>query len=116
MTPVLTFGQDDDGRWHLVDRRSGEKFYSPKDKFTAETEYAYIGRVPVGDQTMILIAGIHTAGSVIAVDYLTHNLDSVFGEVGTERFSMLVSGVLQGETVSEVEVLCAPRLHRQFES
>jgi hypothetical protein len=75
-------------------------------------DIAYVGRLRVDDQPMIVIAGIHALGSVGAVDYLARNLPELYSTVGTENFSMVIGSAHDGDVVLSSEALAGPCLHR----
>ncbi len=112
--PYVAFEPDDVDRWVIQGRgSSGARFVSPIDSPTAErwSDVAYIGRVAIKDRLVLVVAGIHALGSVGAVDYLIHNFMNLYREVGTQRFSMVVRSVHDGEAVIMSELLCLPRIH-----
>jgi transcriptional regulator with XRE-family HTH domain len=111
--PVLDFREDDAGQWAIVDRETGETYRSPLDDDTdSAADVAYLGRLPFGGGTMLVIAGVHAIGSVGAVDYLTRHLADLYREVDQQRFSMVVRSQHDGETVKGSEALCPPRVHQ----
>ncbi|MCX4984550.1 sigma-70 family RNA polymerase sigma factor [Streptomyces sp. NBC_00572] len=95
LDPRLSFETLPDGRWALVERESGKAYTSPSDdpQGAAPADVAYLGRLPRpdGQGTFILIAGVHAVGSLGVAHYLTANLASLYEEVGTSPFSMVVA-------------------------
>ena len=111
--PVLNFRRKDSGRWVIEDRSTGEEFTSPLDDYPADParDVAYIGRVPLDGQNLLIVAGVHALGSIGAVDYLTRHLRELYETVGEQRFSMVVGSSHDGDAVDRSEALCAPRTH-----
>ena len=85
----LGFASDNDG-WYLVDRVAGKEFRSPTPVESAD--YAYVGRLPRPDGrgNFLYLAGIHGPGTRGAAQYLEANLESLYREVKTRRFSVIV--------------------------
>lgn len=111
--PVLTFLPDDAGRWAIRDRRTGRRYGSPMDQLEAGTwsDVAYLGRLQVGQQRLIVIAGVHALGSVGAVDFLIRELPQLYAAVGEKRFSMVIGSSHDGDTVLSSEAVIPPCLH-----
>jgi hypothetical protein len=110
--PLLDFHQRPDGRWVIDDRLGGASYTSPLDDDPdSARDIAYVGRLPVGDGSTLLIAGVHALGSVGAVDYLVRHAAKLYREVGDRPFSMVTASRHEGEDVVESEVLCPPREH-----
>lgn len=70
------------GNWRLEDP-AGEEI-------TGNGDLGYIGRIPYGKQQILIVAGLHVAGSIGAVEYLITNLQKVYEKFGTQSFSMLI--------------------------
>lgn len=109
--PLLTFGRDDDGRWTLRDKATGQHFHSPMDEGSADEDLAYLGRLPYGDGTLLVIAGIHALGSHGAVEYLASNLPTLYKTLGTQSFSAVVRCKVEDGKVLESEAVWGPRTH-----
>jgi hypothetical protein len=111
--PFLTFSTEPDGTWTIRERSTDTIYRSPMDDPDQErwSDIAYLGRLPIEDRTMIVIAGVHALGSVGAVDYLVKNLSNLYAEVGANRFSVVVRSDHEGAKVTHSEALCPPRLH-----
>ncbi|MFD8533870.1 hypothetical protein ACFV0L_41325 [Streptosporangium canum] len=94
----LGFAKDDEG-WHLVDQAAGITYRSPED-IDESGDIAYFGRLPRpdGKGSFLYIAGIHAAGAAGVVHYLRHELPTLYREVRTRRFSMLISCRYDPET------------------
>ncbi len=100
----LGFAKDDTGKpdtgWHLLDKRTGTKYWSPEDRTPREErkrngcgDIAYLGRLPRpdGKGTFLYFAGIHSAGSAGVVHYLEKELPTLYREVkANKRFSVLI--------------------------
>jgi hypothetical protein len=110
--PLLDYHERPDGRWVIDDRVSGASYASPLDDDPgSKRDIAYVGRLPVPDGSMLLIAGVHALGSVGAVDYLVNHAAEIYRGVGDRPFSMITLSRHNGEQVVESEVLCPPRRH-----
>ena len=110
--PFLSFSELEPGLWVISDRVTGEVYESPIDVSDhKEADVAYLGRVATADRELLVIAGVHAIGSVGAVDYLIRSLSSLYAEVGTSRFSVVVASEHEGETVRRSEALCPARVH-----
>jgi hypothetical protein len=111
--PYLTFSPDDAGRWTIRERDSGTVYESPMDDAASEgwTDVAYFGRLAVDGRELLVIAGVHALGSVGVVDYLARHLGELYAEVGTKRFSMVITSEHDGDRVLRSEPACPPRIH-----
>jgi hypothetical protein len=110
--PILSVAPDDRGRWVIRDRTTGMAYASPIDEEEDDDQdVAYLGRLPVGDRTILVIAGVHALGSVGAVHYLGRNLQDLYASVGTAPFSMVIGSRHDGDSVIRSKPLCPPRLH-----
>ncbi|MEU4083269.1 sigma-70 family RNA polymerase sigma factor [Streptomyces aureus] len=109
--PVLSWQQADDGPWTVVDGRTGTVYRSGQDSDPARPyDVGYLGRLrrPDGAGSLLAIAGIHTQGSLGVVQLLSSDLNSLWGQVGEQRFSTLVGVEYDPETGEprSVELLC----------
>lgn len=109
--PWLDFFPDDEGRW-LLRERNGQVFTSSFDKGDQAQDIAYVARLPMGEQSIFVIAGVHALGSVGAVDYLTHHARELYDQVGDNHFSMITTGRFdtQGNAI-QTEALWGPQIH-----
>ncbi|MBK3542784.1 MULTISPECIES: sigma-70 family RNA polymerase sigma factor [Streptomyces] len=109
--PVLAWERAEDGPWTVVDRKTGLVHRSGQDSAPSRPyDVGYLGRLPRpdGQGTLLAIAGIHTQGSLGVVQLLTNDLNTLWGQVGDQRFSTLV-GVEYDPDTSEplsAELLC----------
>ncbi|MFG2950822.1 sigma-70 family RNA polymerase sigma factor [Streptomyces adustus] len=109
--PVLRWGQADDGPWTVTDARTGTVYRSGQETDPARPyDVGYLGRLrrPDGQGSLLAIAGIHTQGSLGVVQLLTSDLNTLWGQVGENRFSTLVGVEYDPETNEpvSVELLC----------
>jgi hypothetical protein len=91
--PKLGFGKDEHGL-HLVDHQTGQVYRSRSEDGNGDSlDYGYLGRLPRPDGrgTFLYLAGIHAMGTLGAATYLDGNLDEIYREVKTRRFSLLVA-------------------------
>lgn len=109
--PWVDFSPDVEGRWVLRER-DGEIFTSPYDLGDQTQDLAYVARLPLGDHSLFVIAGVHALGSVGAVDYLTQHARELYEQVGDHHFSMITTGRFdtQGNAI-ETEALWGPEIH-----
>ncbi|GAA3948262.1 hypothetical protein GCM10023085_33170 [Actinomadura viridis] len=90
--PVLEWERDEVG-WLLRDTRTGEGFRSGQEEDPARPyDVGYLGRLPRpdGQGSFIAIAGVHPEGSLGVVNLLTTDIGSLWGQVGSDRFSVVV--------------------------
>lgn len=113
--PLYDIREENDGRWAIVDRASGQRFLSPLDDDAESGEdVAYVARVPrpEGGRTALHIAGIHAIGSLGAVRYLSQNLPDLHSTVRREPFSLVVRCRADERLdILETELLIPPRRH-----
>jgi transcriptional regulator with XRE-family HTH domain len=111
--PVLAFEPDPEDRWVIRHRLTSEVYLSPIDTGarTRTRDIAYVGRITTGKQRLLIIAGVHSLGSVGAVHYIQHNLHDLYRQTGLNDFSMVVASQHQGTQVIESSALCPPTLH-----
>lgn len=109
--PNLDFSPDADGRW-LLRQRGGDAFTSPIDLGDPSQDIAYVARLPLGDRSIFVIAGVHALGSAGAVAYLTQHTRELYDQVGDHHFSMITTGRFdaQGNAI-ETEALWGPETH-----
>ncbi|MGH3116609.1 MAG: sigma-70 family RNA polymerase sigma factor [Gaiellales bacterium] len=106
------FANDDDG-WYLVDHQTNQTYRSPTDDGDP-VDYAYVGRLPRPDGrgTFLYLAGIHAIGSYGAGKFLQDNLEDLYREVKTRRFSLLVSCEYDPKTRAVEKIERLTPLHR----
>jgi hypothetical protein len=82
------------GDWYLVDRVEGVEYRSPLDAGTMSDpcDYAYVGRLPRPDGrgTFLYLAGIHSIGTLGAAKFIDENIEELYKEFKSRRFSLLV--------------------------
>jgi hypothetical protein len=80
----------DDAGWFIEDR-AGTIYRSPADQGESK-DIGYIARLPRPDGrgTFLYLAGLHATGSLGAAHFLESNLQDLYKEVKTRRFSLLV--------------------------
>lgn len=78
--------------WYLTEQATGQIYRSPSDS-GEPADYGYIGRLPRpdGKGTFLYLAGIHAMGTLGAVHYLTNNVDELYQEVKSRRWSALIA-------------------------
>ena len=92
--PVLAFDKDDDGRWLLRDRRTGQSYRSPSDLPQPRPgDVGYLSRLrrPDGNGTFVLLTGIHAVGSHGIIDFLRRELADLYEQVDLQPFSTLIA-------------------------
>lgn len=70
------------GDWHIED--------SAGEEITGIGDLGYIGRLPYGKRQILIVAGLHVAGSIGAIEYLITHLPKLYEKVSTQNFSMLI--------------------------
>lgn len=111
--PALSFEPNDDGRWHVTDRKTDQVYSSAMDdKTPSNIDVAYLGRIKFdGERSLVLIAGVHAIGSLGAVHYLRTNLAELHREIGTQNFSMVITSTHDGQEILTSEAACPPQIH-----
>lgn len=97
----IKFIESSSGSWELRTQAG--------DKIEGKNQLGYIGRLPMDGRDILVIAGLHVAGSIGAINYLTTHLAEIYQQVGTDNFSMLIDSKLDGAKVHEAEVLMEAR-------
>ena len=99
--PVIRWEHPEPGLWLLTDTRTGESYRSGQEMDPQQPmDVAYVGRLPRpdGKGTFLAIGGIHPQGSRGVAHLLNGEIASLWGQVGSERFSALVRTVYAPET------------------
>lgn len=110
--PFLSYATDEGGRWRITDKSTGQQFSSPMDDDQPQPrDVGYVGRLPYGDGTILIVAGVHAIGSVGIIHYLTRHAESLYEKVGDGCWSAVVASTHHGETISESELICPARRH-----
>lgn len=112
--PVIRWECDDLG-WLLRDTRTGVAYRSGTQVVPEQpTDSAYLGRLPRpdGNGTFLAIAGIRTNGSLGVVDMLTSEIAAIWGQVGDQRFSTVVSVEYDPDSGEPVRTKLASPLYR----
>ncbi len=116
--PLFAYRPDDNGRMWIIDRVSGTQLGSPMDLgFPANQDICYLARLPRpgSDRTFLSIGGIHAAGSLGAIHFLTNpqRFDDLYQAVGPKRFTMVISCAFTRAPlrVLSSETLTPPRVH-----
>lgn len=91
--PVLRWEREDGGPWRIRDTRTGEVHYAGSDQNPPKpSDIAYLGRLsrPDGKGSVLVIAGVHPVGSLGVAHLLSTDIATLWGQVGTDNFSVLV--------------------------
>lgn len=79
-----------DNRWY-IEESGGVRHGSPSDDDQpTNSDIAYLARHRVGSRTVVHIAGIHTMGSLGAVDYLSNHLGDLYAKTKDQEFSCVI--------------------------
>jgi len=109
--PWLSFHADDNDKWVIRDRETGQALVSPLDRDSEVEDIAYVGRLAFKGGTLLVIAGVHALGSLGAVAHLAENAGELYERVGTQCFSMVIRSQFEGDKVTETEELWAAQVH-----
>ena len=115
--PVITWDRDERG-WLLRDTRSGTAYLSGQEEEPRRPyDVGYLGRLPRpdGKGTFLAIAGIHPEGSLGVVHLLTNEIGSLWGQVGTDRFSVVIGTEYDPDTHEPVRTELLTPIYRHDE-
>ena len=104
--PAFTFAEEDD-RWVIEDRSSGERHASSADS-GGSGDLAYLARHQMGDRTVLHVAGIHAIGSLGALHYVTRHLSELHRSTGNAEFSCIIGAKYDGLDVTASELISGP--------
>lgn len=100
---------EDDRRWWIEHRSTGERFGSPADEPAPQAaDVAYIARHRQDERVIVHIAGIHSIGSLGAAHYLTTHFAELFRQTGDESFSLAVRADYDGLTITNSKLAAGP--------
>lgn len=91
--PVIRWEQIESGAWALRDTRSGDLHVSPMDDGSGRNQdVAYLGRLPRpdGKGSFLVFTGVHPPGTLGVVALLSSDIGTLWGQVGAERFSVVI--------------------------
>lgn len=107
--PHLSFEPDDAGRWVIADRATGRAYESPMDGEPSErADVAYVGRLPYGDGTLLVVAGVHAIGSLGAIHYLAGHAREIYDAAGEGRWSAVIASAHTEDGAITRSELAAP--------
>ncbi|MDX2974520.1 hypothetical protein [Kribbella solani] len=111
--PVLRFEEGTDGKWSVLDTRTGERHRSARED-GQNRDIAYLGRLPRpdGKGTFLVSAGIHPTGTQGGVAYLETALAELYGEIRDKRFSTLVECEFDPDTMNVTRAYRATPVYR----
>lgn len=115
--PVIEWQRDEAG-WALRDTRTGAEHRSGQEDDPARPyDVGYLGRLPRpdGKGSFIAIAGIHPEGSLGVVHLLTTDIGSLWGQVGDDRFSVVVGTEYTTDTHEPVRTELLTPIYRHDE-
>lgn len=116
--PVLEWERDEVG-WLLRDTRTGDEYRSgQEDDPPRPYDIGYLGRLPRpdGNGSFIAIAGVHPEGSLGVVHLLTTDIGSLWGQVGGDRFSVVVGTEYAPDTHEPVRTELLTPIYRHDEA
>ncbi|NEA28319.1 sigma-70 family RNA polymerase sigma factor [Actinomadura bangladeshensis] len=116
--PVLEWERDEVG-WLLRDIRTGDEHRSgQEDDPPRPYDIGYLGRLPRpdGNGSFIAIAGVHPEGSLGVVHLLTTDIGSLWGQVGGDRFSVVVGTEYAPDTHEPVRTELLTPIYRHDEA
>ncbi|HEX9342879.1 MAG TPA: helix-turn-helix transcriptional regulator [Actinomycetota bacterium] len=116
--PLYACRPDEHGRVWIIERDTENRLGSPMDLgYPANQDICYFARLPRPgtDRPFLSIGGIHAAGSLGAVHYLTNpqRFHDLYQAVEANRFTMVISSAFTRAPlrILSSEALTAPRLH-----
>jgi transposase len=115
--PVIEWERDEVG-WLLRDTRAGVEYRSgQEDDPPRHYDVGYLGRLPRpdGNGSFIAIAGIHPEGSLGVVHLLMTDIGSLWGQVGDDRFSVVVGTEYTTDTHEPVRTELLTPIYRHDE-
>lgn len=93
----------------ILDRTTGRRHPSPGDgPGQPSSDIAYFARHVIDGRIVLHIAGIHAAGSLGMVHYLTRHLGELFSEFGDDPFSLVASCDFDGLTITRSALALGP--------
>ncbi|MFI2102814.1 hypothetical protein ACH436_05945 [Isoptericola sp. NPDC019693] len=106
--PVLDV-LNDDGRWLIVRRDTGERFGSGShDAVPAAEDLAYVSRRESDGRVITHVAGIHAVGSIGAVQHLDSQAAALFAKSGYGSFSMILRSSYDGMKITSTGTVAGP--------
>jgi hypothetical protein len=112
--PVLRWEHPSQG-WALRDTRTGKLFVSGLDDGSGcPRDVAYLGRLPRPDGagTFLVFTGVHPPGTLGVVALLASDIGSLWGQVGTEPFSVVIGAEFDPQTHEPVKTEFLTPLYR----
>ncbi|GIH73305.1 sigma-70 family RNA polymerase sigma factor [Sphaerimonospora thailandensis] len=112
--PAIRWDRDDKG-WLLRDTRTGQVHRSGSQLDPQQpTDSAFLGRLPRpdGKGSFLAIAGIHPNGSLGVIHLLANEIATLWGQVGDQRFSCVVSVEYEPQSGEPVRAELASPLYR----
>ena len=100
---------EEDGAWAILDRTTGRRHPSPgDDPAQPSSDIAYFARHVIDGRIVLHIAGIHAAGSLGMVHYLTRHLAELSSEFGDDPFSLSATCDFDGLTITRSALTLGP--------
>jgi hypothetical protein len=112
--PVISWDHDSAG-WLLRDERTGNAYRSGQEDSPARPyDVGYLGRLPRpdGNGSFLAMAGLHPEGSLGVVQLLTTDIGTLWGQVGTAPFSVVVGTEYDPRTHEPVRTELLTPLYR----
>ncbi len=108
--PILGMVEDN-GRWWIEHRSTGELLGSPADEPPhGNSDIAYVGRHRQGGRVIVHVAGVHAIGSLGAAHYLTGHLAEMFRQTSDRSWSMAIRSTYDGLAITSSELAAGPYL------
>jgi hypothetical protein len=117
--PHIQFERADDGPWTLRDNSTGTLYRSGQDSDPSRAwDPAYLGRLPRpdGSGSVMVFTGIHPAGTLGVVQLILTEVDELYREVGTGRFSTIIGTEYDPDTGEPITVERLTPLYRHSDA
>lgn len=100
---------EEQGRWLLLDRVTGQRYPSPSDAPDyLSRDIAYCAQHVIDGRVVLHIAGIHAIGSLGMAHYLADNATDLFSTFDNKPFSLVAACDYDGFTITNSALFLGP--------